>query len=113
MDDLAASFMKKSAPPAAPASNGLEDGERPSAARSTTVSMMAQDDGGDDEEWKAPSIFSAQNAAPFAVLIIIGTFQALLPIRDQLPVWLQDLIPIVLGRQAAPPGWVAPDWFFW
>lgn len=105
MDDLAASFMKKSAPPAAPA----EDGERPSAARSTTVSMMAQD----DEEWKAPSIFSAQNAAPFAVLIIIGTFQALLPFRDSLPVWVQALIPVVLGRQAAPPGYVPPDWFFW
>ena len=103
MDDLAASFMQRSS------AQPVEE-SKPSA-RSSPVSMMAKQD--DPEEWKPPGIFSAQNAGPFAILIIVGAFQALLPIRDQLPVWLQDLIPLVLGRQAAPPGWVAPDWFFW
>ena len=104
MDDLAASFMQRSTRVEQPA----EEAAKPRAA---AVSMMAKQD--EPEEWKPPAVFSAQNAGPWAILVLVGTFQALLPIRDQLPVWLQDLIPIVLGRQAAPPGWVAPDWFFW
>jgi len=81
------------------------------AARSTGASMMAKDD--PDEEWKPPAVFSAQNAAPFAILILVGAAQALLPYRDSLPGWVQELIPIILGRQAAPSGYEPPGWFFW
>ena len=80
--------------------------------RAASVTMMAQDDG-DEEEWKPPSIFSAQNAGPFLILIVIGVVQSLLPIRESLPMWVQEIIPVVLGRQAAPPDYVPPGWFFW
>ena len=104
MDDLAATFMKRSTEPV----QAEEKTVKP-AARSASVTMMAQE----DPEWKPPAIFSAQNAAPFAILLIVGIFQGLLPFRDSLPIWLQDLIPVVLGRQAAPLGWEPPAWFFW
>jgi hypothetical protein len=104
MDDLATSFMKKSAKPAEAEASSAQP-----AARSAPAAMMAKD----PEEFQPPGVFSAKNAGPFAILIIVGVFQGLLPIRDSLPVWLQDLIPVVLGRQAAPPGYIPPEWFFW
>jgi len=45
-------------------------------------------------------IFTLENAGPFAILLVVGIFQflAALPPGD-LPPWLADLIPKVLGSQ--------------
>lgn len=56
------------------------------------------------EEFKPPPVFSAVNAGPIAILVVIFTFQLLaLQPRDSLPPIVQDLIPIVLGKQFALP----------
>jgi len=56
------------------------------------------------EEWSPPGVFSKENAGPWAILVIITAFQyiATLP-RDSLPLWLQTLIPVILGRQYEVP----------
>ena len=68
------------------------------AARSTPVVMKKKE----KEEFKPPPVFSAVNAGPIAILVVIFTFQLLaLQPRDSLPPIVQDLIPIVLGKQFA------------
>lgn len=64
MDDLAASFMQRSS-----VEQPAEEAAKPRAA---AVSMMAKQD--EPEEWKPPAVFSAQNAGPWAILVLVGTF---------------------------------------
>lgn len=69
-------------------------------ARTRGATMMAELP---DTEW-GKKVFTAQNAAPWAILIAVIAFEglALLP-RESLPPLLQQLIPLVLGKQYAPP----------
>ena len=75
----------------------------PSPLRIVSASMRAGGDG-EEEPWRI-KVFSPENAGPWAILVVVIVFEglAVLP-RDQLPPLLQDLIPLVLGKQyAAPP----------
>jgi hypothetical protein len=70
--------------------------------RRSRTAVMSQ--GGDDEDWKPPGLFSPQNAGPWAILLVVAVFQGLAALpRDDLPVWLQQAIPIVLGSQYERP----------
>jgi len=52
-----------------------------------------------DYSW-IKNVFTLQNAGPFAILIVIGVFQGLAAMpRDDLPPWVAELIPKVLGSQ--------------
>ena len=58
------------------------------------------------EEWKPPGLFDPVNLGPWAILLTILSLQALVAFvpRENLPDFLQQLIPLLLGRQyAAPP----------
>jgi hypothetical protein len=45
-------------------------------------------------------IFTLENAGPFAILLVVGVFQGLAAMPpDDLPPWLVNLIPTVLGSQ--------------
>ena len=48
----------------------------------------------------ACQVISKENAGPIFILIVVGIFQGLagLP-REDLPLWVQDAIPLVLGKQ--------------
>ena len=56
---------------------------------------------GVDYSW-TKNVFTINNAGPFAVLIVIGVFQSIAG-RDDLPPWLVELIPRVLGSQYPRP----------
>ena len=57
-----------------------------------------------EKEWKPIPLFSPENAGPFAILLVTFVFLGLssLP-RETLPPLVQQLIPLVLGRQYAVP----------
>eukprot|EP00966_Prymnesium_polylepis_P050474 1168613-Prymnesium_polylepis.1 len=57
-----------------------------------------------DTEW-TKNVFTKDNAGPWLILLITVSFQilnALVP-YDDLPPLLQQAIPLILGRQYAPP----------
>lgn len=74
------------------------------ASRSRPLTMLA---GKDTNEWQS-RIFSPENAGPWAILIVVLLFEGLaladrlLP-PDSLPPFVQQIIPLVLGSQYAPP----------
>jgi hypothetical protein len=60
--------------------------------------VMADDDG-----WKS-KVFSVENAGPWLILIVVLSFEALATLpREDLPPLVQQLIPLVLGKQYAIP----------
>lgn len=72
--------------------------------RGCRVSLSA---GGEDEEWRAPALLSLENAGPFAIIFVVFACFGLATLpRETLPPILQQLIPLVLGKQFAipPPG---------
>ena len=94
--------------------------QRKRAGRSRPLSMRADDDDDDaytnllgvrtevakDGEkipWERPGLFAPANLGPWAILAIVGIFQALNGIRDQLPPAVQDAIPVILGEQYRAP----------
>ena len=63
--------------------------------------------GDEDEEWRAPALLSLENAGPFAIIFVVFACFGLATLpRETLPPILQQLIPLVLGKQFAipPPG---------
>jgi hypothetical protein len=61
----------------------------------------------EDEEWRAPALLSPENAGPFAILFVVFACFGLATLpRETLPPILQQIIPLVLGKQFAipPPG---------
>lgn len=78
------------------------------AGRSGEPRMCAGGDGDDKEPipWDGPApLLSAANAGPLAILAVVFLFQGLAALpREDLPPIIQQLIPLVLGRQfGAPP----------
>ena len=69
--------------------------------RAPAISMaQKQNDDQEQEEWKAPGVFSPENAGPWL------TRHRLLPgsvPREQVPEPLASLIPVVLGQQYGGP----------
>ena len=57
-----------------------------------------------DLEW-TKKLFTVKNAAPWLILVVVIAFEGLATLpRESLPPLLQQLLPLVLGRQyAAPP----------
>ena len=63
--------------------------------------------GDENEEWRAPALLSLENAGPFAIIFVVFACFGLATLpRETLPPILQQLIPLVLGKQFAvpPPG---------
>lgn len=73
--------------------------------RRVPVTFMAQKKNDDEEvEWKAPGVFSPENAGPWLILLVTGVFQGLATLpREQVPEPLASLIPVVLGQQYGGP----------
>jgi len=76
---------------------------RPASRRSGEPRLAAGGDG--DEDWAPIPLLSVENAGPIAILLTVFLFLGLATLpRETLPPLVQQLIPLVLGRQyAAPP----------
>jgi hypothetical protein len=62
---------------------------------------------GKEKEPVGAKLFGPENAGPWLILVVVWGFLALIAVvpREDLPPFVQDLIPLVLGRQyGLPPG---------
>lgn len=75
----------------------------PLASRSSPMRMVDEEDASD---WGS-KVFTAQNAAPWLVFIAVLVFEGFALLArlapGAMPPALQQLIPLVLGEQYAPP----------
>ena len=79
----------------------------PSVAKASRLGQPHLSASDSDEEWQPPQLFSLENAGPFALIFVVFACLGLATLpRDTLPPILQQLIPLVLGKQYAvpPPG---------
>ena len=78
-----------------------------SMAKANRLGQPRLSAGDEDEEWRAPALLSLENAGPFAIIFVVFACFGLATLpRETLPPILQQLIPLVLGKQFAipPPG---------
>lgn len=62
---------------------------------------------GEEKEPVGAKLFGPENAGPWLILVVVWGFLGLVAVvpREQLPPVIQQLIPLVLGRQyGLPPG---------